>query len=117
MVEVISYIFVAFVIYLNVVATIHLVRSDMYSSGQKVAQLALIWLIPIIGAAFVVMLLMEEACAEKRNLRGNSFIIRFLMLSFIFSNAAADGDASEAIESSDIGGFDSGGGGDGGGGD
>ena len=115
MIEIIAFAFIALMVYLNVVSTIHLTRSDMYSSGQKKAQLAFIWFIPIIGAAIVLMLLMEEPGAEKRLPRGNSFIVRFLLLSFIFSSATAGGTDSDTLDSGDVGGFD-GGGGDGGGG-
>ena len=88
----------------------------MYSSGQKAAQLVLVWLIPIAGAVIVVILLMEEPSIEKRLPRGNSFIIRFLMLSFIFSSVTAASSDSNALDSGNVGDFDAGGG-DGGGGE
>jgi uncharacterized membrane protein YgcG len=113
--ETIIFIFFALVVYLNLVATIHLTQSDLYSPGQKVVQLVLIWLVPIIGASIVIKLIMEEPAAEKRLPGGDSFIVRFLLLSFIFSSATVSDTDSDALDSSDAGGFD--GGGDGGGGE
>ena len=116
MIITIIFIFLALTVYLNVITTIHLTRSDMYDSGQKRAQLVLIWFAPIIGSAIVLMLLMEEPIAEKELPTGDSFIVRFLLLSFLFSGASADSGNSDTTDSGDAVGFD-GGGGDGGGGE
>ncbi len=66
MIEIITLAFIVLMVYLNVISTIHLVGSNMYSTGQKGIQLALIWLIPIIGAVIVLAFLTEEPSAEKK---------------------------------------------------
>ena len=50
----------AFVIYLSLMATVAILRSDMLTTGQKVAQTAIAWLIPILGARLVIHLLSEQ---------------------------------------------------------
>ncbi len=65
MIEIITLAFIVLMVYLNIVSTI-LVGSNMYSTGQKGIQLALIWLIPIIGAVIVLALFTEEPSAEKK---------------------------------------------------
>jgi tellurite resistance protein TehA-like permease len=49
-----------FVVLLDVTATIALVRSQDLSRLRKVAQLAVVWLVPIIGAHLVVRFLYES---------------------------------------------------------
>ncbi|WP_286237891.1 hypothetical protein [Neptuniibacter halophilus] len=110
MAETILFLFIGLVVYLNIVATYHLNQSELYSLGQKRAQFFLIWLIPLVGASLVIMMLMEEIKA-KRHPKGQTFIMRFLMLSFIFADASSNGSSpsdSNKVEST---------GGDGGGGD
>ncbi len=92
MIEIITLAFIVLMVYLNVISTIHLVGSNMYSEGQQMAQLTLIWLIPIIGAVTVLGFLMEEPGTEKK-----------VPGSFSSTNAS---------ESGNMGGFGGGGGGE-----
>jgi len=65
----------AFLIGLNVFATRMLMRSTRYESGQKWAQLFVIWFIPAIGAALVWSLArdpeIERATTDVRDRLGN----------------------------------------------
>lgn len=38
---------------MNVITSIRLVRSPCFSRGQKIAQLLFLWLLPVVGFAFV----------------------------------------------------------------
>jgi hypothetical protein len=49
-----------FVLLLDVMATVSLVRSEDLSRLRKVAQLLVVWLVPVIGAHVVVRLLNES---------------------------------------------------------
>jgi hypothetical protein len=48
--------FVAAIFVANVLASIRIVRDKLGTSTQKVAQFLLVWLLPIAGAIFVLML-------------------------------------------------------------
>ena len=50
----------ALVVYLSLMATVGVLRTDALTIGQKAAQAAIAWLIPIIGARLVVHLLSEQ---------------------------------------------------------
>jgi hypothetical protein len=54
MVTAVASITLSFVIFLNLVATIMVARSDFESPLQKVAQLVLVWMVPCIGAIIVI---------------------------------------------------------------
>lgn len=45
------------VVYCNVVATICAIRTDCLERNQKIFQLLIIWLLPVIGALFVIHLI------------------------------------------------------------
>jgi hypothetical protein len=47
----------ALVVALNCVATVRIVRSDLYTSSQKTAQILIIWAIPIVGSIMVLSIL------------------------------------------------------------
>ena len=74
--------------------------------NRKRAQLVLIWLVPIVGSSILLLLLMEELATEKELLTGDSFIVRFLLLSFLFTGASANSCDSDTTDSGDNGGFD-----------
>ena len=46
---------------MNIVATVRLVRAPWFSNGQKIAQLAFLWVLPVVGFAFVWHFLNEVA--------------------------------------------------------
>ncbi len=47
---------------LDIGATEHVVRSNVYTTPQKALQIAVVWVIPFIGA--VVALALAEACSH-----------------------------------------------------
>ncbi|MES9970743.1 MAG: hypothetical protein ABW092_11975 [Candidatus Thiodiazotropha sp.] len=118
MYEIIIFLTIAIALYLNLSASVHLARSDMYSMSQKAAQYLLIWLLPFIGAAVVLTILMEEPGPVKKGEKAPSYLFRLLALTFFFEAAPkmVDSQASNHDSGFDSGGYDSGGG-DGGGGD
>ncbi|MEW8360349.1 MAG: hypothetical protein AB2662_20655 [Candidatus Thiodiazotropha sp.] len=118
MAEIIIFVALAIVLYLDISASVHLAKSDMYSKSQKAAQYLLIWLVPFIGTAVVLSILMEEPGPSRKGEKAPSFLFRLLALTFFFETASslADGDSPSQDSSFDSGGYDSGGG-DGGGGD
>ena len=50
----------AFVIYLNILASISLLKAEMLTKFQKIGQGLFIWLVPILGSKFVLHLLSED---------------------------------------------------------
>ncbi len=63
------------IVLINTVVTIAVVRSTAYERSQKLFQLALIWLLPVVGAALSWYVLREEARSEIRNIaEGNIYI-------------------------------------------
>lgn len=45
------------VVALDCVATVRIVRSDVYTRSQKTAQILIIWLVPIVGSIVVLSVL------------------------------------------------------------
>ena len=59
---------------LNVFSTLSVVRSPLSSTGQKVAQIFLVWLLPLLGALLVLIIrtrenLVGRASIPKRHTR------------------------------------------------
>jgi len=116
--EIIIIIVGCLILYLNVAASIYLYKSIMYTSGQKIAQSLIIWLIPIIGAAIVLNVLMEEVVQLKKHDSSAPFLLRVLTLTIFFEAASgiSQGEAGSHDGGYESGGFDGGGGDSGGGG-
>lgn len=115
MIETIVIVLASLMLYLSIVASIHLSKSDAFSAPQKFYQYVLIWMIPIIGSVIVLSVLMEELSPVMERKNQPSFLFKLVALSLFFetTNSKSNNDLSE-----DDGGFDSGGydsGGDGGG--
>jgi hypothetical protein len=64
-VNIVLLILVAIILVLNVKATWVLVRSSYYDAKQKLFQLALVWLLPVLGAILVWSLATDSS--SKRN--------------------------------------------------
>ncbi|MES2238615.1 MAG: hypothetical protein V4500_12815 [Pseudomonadota bacterium] len=45
---------------LNIYATLHMARSGSFGLGQKIAQVFLIWLLPLVGPLLVLRVINEE---------------------------------------------------------
>jgi uncharacterized membrane protein YgcG len=120
----------ALALYLNVVATVQLWRSVAYDRRQKIRQTVLVWLLPFVGAAWVLTFLTENAHIPGHGVRPRSWLLQLFALSFFLSHASvADSTDSHSQDhgvdsgfipsggdgGSDggIGGSDAGGGGDG----
>ena len=112
--EIVVILIIALILYLSIVATVHLSKTEAYSKEQKMYQYALIWLVPIIGSVIVLSILLEEIGQASKSSRPPSYLFRLLALTFFFESTMASG--GESSESHDSVGYD-GGGGDGGGGD
>ena len=59
MIEYFLYFIAAFIVYLNILASVSLVKSNDLSVFQKVSQFVFVWLIPIIGSKLVLNMLSE----------------------------------------------------------
>ncbi|MCP5158617.1 MAG: hypothetical protein H6975_04245 [Gammaproteobacteria bacterium] len=92
-------------IYMAAFTSWHISRSEYFESGQKRAQHAIVWLIPILGAAFVLHMLSPDI---KRKGPGWIPALEYMILSaFVASVAEASdsaeptaGDSTEAQEAS-----------------
>jgi hypothetical protein len=54
------FILLTIVVVLNLVATVRLTPSDVYSTSQKILQLVLIWMLPFVGAILVLTVLAHD---------------------------------------------------------
>ena len=52
--------------YLAAVATYYVIIADCYDKAQKIAQIAVAWLIPILGAAIVIYVAISERRSQRR---------------------------------------------------
>lgn len=51
----------------NTIVTVAVFRSESYAPTQKLLQYFVIWLVPIVGAAFMWYVIREEFRSEPRN--------------------------------------------------
>ena len=123
----------AFVLYLNVMTTVALFRTRNLSVPQKIAQLVVAWLVPIIGARLVVYLLVEhDLAALPARWAPNDTINHYVLTALgvparyltnmaetaieqgIYESVSSHFSSGESSAGSDSGGGDGGGGGNGG---
>ena len=52
--------------------TLRLRRTQIFDASQKLAQIKLIWLVPVLGAAIVFSVLASEEQSENRDDQGQS---------------------------------------------
>lgn len=50
----------------NLIVTVRLVRSSSYAPGQKIFQTIIVWLLPVLGSAWIGYMLREEAVASPK---------------------------------------------------
>lgn len=55
----------ALLIALNLWATVVSLRSPLYERGQRIGQIALVWLLPLLGAAFVLLFALSQHGAHQ----------------------------------------------------
>lgn len=83
---------VMFYVYSAGVASWHLRNAKYFTRGQKLAQLAIVWLLPIVGVAFVLSMLGPE---ERRRRPGWVPLLEpFILAVFIHSASGAADDVS-----------------------
>jgi hypothetical protein len=83
---------VLFYVYSAAVASWHLRNATYFTRGQKLAQLAIVWLLPIVGVAFVLSMLGPE----ERNRRPGwiPLLEPFILAVFIHSASGTADDIS-----------------------
>lgn len=87
---------VLFALYLAAFTSWYVAHSDYFSPGQKNAQYAFIWLVPIFGAALVLHILSPEVRCRRP---GWVPWLEFLLVSaFVSSATTASEDAAHAEE-------------------
>lgn len=109
----IAIIIVVFVMYLNCVATYHVLNSGAYGRRQRIYQLLLAWLVPIFGSIVVTLFALSDkdyVKEQKDDKAPSAKLIRFLTLA-----AFAAGSGGSVAGAGDNG-FDGDGSGSGGGG-
>jgi Na+/H+ antiporter NhaD/arsenite permease-like protein len=86
---------VVFYVYSAAVASWHLRNTTYFTRGQKLAQLAIVWLLPIVGVAFVLSMLSPEE--RKRRPGWVPLLEPFILAVFIHSaSSAAEGNAHDS---------------------
>jgi hypothetical protein len=61
------FVFLTIVVVLNLVATVCLMPSAVYSASQKTLQLVLIWVLPFVGAILVLTVLAHDRKSASRD--------------------------------------------------
>ena len=79
-------------VYSAAVATWHLTHTEYFSQAQKFAQLAIVWLLPIIGVAFVLSVLGPEE--RKRRPGWVPLLEPLILAAFIHSGSGTGDDVS-----------------------
>lgn len=97
-----------FYVYSAAVASWHLRNATYFTQGQKLSQLAMVWLLPIVGVAFVLSMLGPEE--RKRRPGWIPLLEPFILAVFIHSASDAAADASHEHGSTDSNPFHDGGG-------
>lgn len=69
-----------YLLILNVIATIRLLKSELNENPQKLFQTILIWLLPLLGAVVISMLLNQD---ESIDLKKKNIIKSILLFIFI----------------------------------
>jgi hypothetical protein len=87
----------------GVSATILLMRSDFFESWQRAVQLAIIWCLPILGAAVVVTILAPHVPRRRESL---PWLQYFILGGFVSSMRHESGSDSTDGESNDLGNVD-----------
>ena len=59
--------FLTIVVVLNLVATVYLMPSAVYSGSQKTLQLVLIWVLPFVGAILVISVWAHDRKSASRD--------------------------------------------------
>jgi len=104
-------------IYLNLVASYHVLCVDTLAKNQRILQLMLTWLIPIFGSIIVVCFHLSDKDYVKEQKNQKAISNKFINLITLVAFTAGSGGSVVGIHdvsSGDYGGFDSGSG-DGGG--
>ena len=65
------FVFLTIVVVLNLVATVCLMPSDVYSTSQKTLQLVLIWVLPFVGSILVLTVLAHDRKSASPDLVRN----------------------------------------------
>jgi hypothetical protein len=65
------FVFLTMVVVLNLVATVCLMPSDVYSTSQKTLQLVLIWVLPFVGATLVLTVFAHDRRSASPDLVRN----------------------------------------------
>jgi hypothetical protein len=86
-------------VYSAAVASWHLRNATYFTGGQKLAQLAMIWLLPIVGVAIVLSMLGPEE--RKRRPGWVPLLEPFILAVFIHSASGAADGVSHDRESTD----------------
>ncbi len=63
--EIFLFVVLTLVLLLNTFVSVALFRSGVYSKGQVVAQSAIVWLVPLLGAALVGLFLLSQGTRQK----------------------------------------------------
>ena len=103
-------IIVLLVVYSAALVTYHAVRSDYFEHKQKTVIIAIAWLIPIIGPAFILAILNQD---KPRVRKPGIPLIDFIFLAAVFTqiNESRNEDSHNVVHDiSDFGGGDNGGG-------
>ena len=63
--ETVLFVALSLVLLLNALVSVALFRSGAYSKWQAVAQSAIVWFVPLLGAVFVGLFLLSQGTSQK----------------------------------------------------
>lgn len=76
----IAILLVTYLLVFNIVTTARLIKSDFYTSMQKLFQLLLIWFLPLIGATLISHFLNDEPLFVSKKASKYILFIKFALL-------------------------------------
>jgi len=87
------------ILYINIVASYHLLRAQYYDNMQKSVQLLIIWLLPVVGSVLVMFFIIEQPTAPSKGIEPPSRILQIIMLSFMLDSFNTSENASNGTTS------------------
>jgi len=95
-ITVVVYILLSYVAIVNIVTTYRLIFCDIYEVSQKLLQLLLIWLLPLIGSVIVASVLNTEPVKLSEKASRYSLLLKWLLLPlFIAIESDIDDDSGD----------------------
>ena len=79
------FLFVFLVVYMALFISYHVVRSEYFSKKQKTAIIAIAWVVPVLGPAFILRVLLDDKAIERKH---GVPLFDFIFLTAVLTNSS-----------------------------